>query len=40
MPSIVGVNGVERRLEEKLTDEELQKLLDSAAKMRETLDSI
>ena len=40
VPSIVGVNGVERRLEEKLTDEELQKLLDSAAKMRETLDSI
>ena len=40
VPSIVGVNGVERRLEEKLTEEELQKLLDSAAKMRETLDSI
>lgn len=40
VPSIVGVNGVERRLEEKLTEEELEKLRLSAAKMRETLDTI
>ena len=40
VPSIVGVNGVERRLEEKLNKEELEKLRNSAAKMRETLDSI
>lgn len=40
VPSIVGVNGVERRLEEKLSDEELRKLRTSASKMRETLDSI
>ena len=40
IPSIVGVNGVERRLEEKLTKEELDKLRASAAKMRETLDGI
>ncbi len=40
VPSIVGVNGVERRLEEKLTADELEKLRASAAKMRETLDSI
>lgn len=40
VPSIVGVNGVERRLEEKLSKEELEKLRASAAKMRETLDSI
>ena len=40
VPSIVGVNGVERRLEEKLAPEELDKLRASAAKMRETLDRI
>lgn len=40
VPSIVGVNGVERRLEEKLTAEELEKLRASAEKMRETLDKI
>ena len=38
VPSIVGVNGVERRLEEKLTAEELKNLKASADKMRETLD--
>ena len=38
IPSIVGVNGVERRLEEKLTAEELKNLKASADKMRETLD--
>ena len=40
VPSIVGVNGVERRLEEKLTSEEKQRLKISASKMRDTLDSI
>ena len=40
VPSIVGVNGVERRLEEKLTSEEKQRLQMSASKMRNTLDSI
>ena len=40
VPSIVGVNGVERRLEERLTMDELAKLLASASKMRETLDRI
>ncbi len=40
VPSIVGVNGVERRLEEKLTKEEIDKLRYSADKMRETLDRI
>ena len=40
VPSIVGVNGVELRLEERLEDEELQNLRMSAAKMRETLDKI
>lgn len=40
VPSIVGVNGVERRLEEKLTSEEIQRLQMSASKMRDTLDSI
>ena len=40
VPSIVGVNGVERRLEEKLTAEERMRLLMSAQKMRESLDSI
>lgn len=40
VPSIVGVNGVERRLEEKLTDEEFEKLHLSADTMRRTLDTI
>ena len=40
VPSIVGVNGVERRLEEKLTMDELTRLLASAQKLRETLDRI
>jgi len=40
VPSIVGVNGVERRLEEKLSDEEYGKLKKSADKMRETLESM
>lgn len=40
VPSIVGVNGVERRLEEKLSGEELIKLKKSADKMRETLESM
>lgn len=38
VPSIVGVNGVERRLEEKLTADELKNLKASAEKMRQTLD--
>lgn len=40
VPSIVGVNGVEHRLEEKWTDEELSKLRLSADKMRETIESL
>ena len=40
IPSIIGVNGVEHRLEERLSSEELSKLHLSAAKMRDTLDSI
>ena len=40
VPSIVGVNGVERRLEDKLTENEKQKLKMSAEKLRETLDSL
>ena len=40
VPSIVGVNGVERRLEEKLSEEEYGKLKISADKMRETLESM
>lgn len=40
VPSIVGVSGVERRLEEHLSGEELDNLRASAAKMRKTLDSI
>ena len=40
VPSIVGVSGVERRLEERLTRGELQNLRRSAAKMRETLDKL
>lgn len=37
IPSIVGVNGVEHRLQEKWTDEEIKKLHQSAKKMKETL---
>ena len=37
VPSIVGVNGVERRLEEKLSKEEIDNLRLSADKMKETL---
>ena len=40
IPSIVGVNGVEHRLKEHLSEEEFRMLKASAAKMRETLDSI
>ena len=40
VPSIIGVNGVEHRLQEKLTEEELAKLNESAAKMRSTLDKL
>jgi L-lactate dehydrogenase len=40
IPSIVGVNGVEHRLQERLSEEEFKILKASAAKMRETLDSI
>ena len=40
IPSIVGVNGVEHRLQERLREEEFKMLKASAAKMRETLDSI
>lgn len=40
IPSIVGVNGVERRLEERLVLSEIRGLRKSAEKMRETLDSI
>lgn len=40
VPSIVGVNGVERRLEERLSSSEFGKLQESAAKMKKTLESI
>lgn len=40
VPSIVGVNGVERRLEEKLTWHEVEQLRSSAVKMRKTLDTL
>jgi L-lactate dehydrogenase len=40
IPSIVGVNGVERRLEERLVLSEIRGLRKSAGKIRETLDSI
>jgi len=36
----VGVNGVAKRMEEKLSDEENGKLKKSADKMRETLESM
>lgn len=40
VPSIVGVNGVEHRLEERLSEEEVEKLRASAAKMKESLETI
>ncbi len=40
VPSIIGVNGVEHRLEEKWTDEEYQKLQDSASRVREALKTV
>ena len=40
VPSIVGVNGVEHRLEENWTAEEIKKLHQSAAKMQETLNQL
>lgn len=40
VPSIVGVNGVERRLEETLDSEERERLAASAKKMRETLNDL
>ena len=40
IPSILGVNGVEHSLQEHLSEEEFRMLKASAAKMRETLDSI
>ena len=40
VPSIVGVNGVERRLEENLRASELKNLKKSADKMRETLKTL
>lgn len=40
IPSIIGVNGVETRLEEKWEGEEYEKLRQSAEKMKAALDSI
>ena len=40
LPSIVGVNGVEHRLQEHWTETERQKLEASAAKLKETLDKL
>ena len=40
VPSIIGVNGVEHRLEERWTDEEYFKLKISAARMEEAIKSI
>ena len=40
IPSIIGVNGVETRLEEKWEGEEYEKLRQSAEKMKTALDSI
>lgn len=37
VPSIVGVNGVERRLEERWSDEEFAQLKDAAAKLKNAL---
>ena len=40
VPSIVGVNGVEHRLAEHWTDEEMAKLKASADQMRATLEKL
>jgi len=40
LPSIIGVNGVEVRLEEKWQNEEYEKLYRSAEKMKAALDSL
>lgn len=40
VPSIIGANGVERRIEEKWTDRELDQLHRSAARMREAIQTI
>ena len=40
VPSIIGVNGVEHRLQEKLTDDELERLHASADKLRATLQKL
>lgn len=40
VPSIVGVNGVERRLEEKLSKDEIDNLKSSAEKMRDSLNTL
>ena len=40
IPSIIGVNGVETRLEEKWDSEEYERLRESAAKMKAALKSI
>lgn len=40
VPSIIGVNGVERRLEEKIDEEETKKLIASAEKIKDTLNSL
>lgn len=40
VPSIVGVNGVEHRLEERWTDEELHKLQASSEQMKKTLSQL
>ncbi|MBE0601920.1 MAG: hypothetical protein IH607_09030 [Firmicutes bacterium] len=37
VPSIVGVNGVERRLEERWSDDEFAKLQDAAVKLKNAL---
>lgn len=40
VPSIIGVNGVERRLEEKLSEEEQSRLKESAEKIGKTLEAL
>lgn len=40
IPSIIGVNGVEHRLKEKWTDEEIEKLRVSARCMKDTLERL
>lgn len=40
VPSIIGVNGVEKRLEEKWTDSEILKFRDAAEKMQQVLVSL